>query len=302
MSQNSNFFKNNNTGIELPDFSGYNITRFWSFYKTNLASLQYAIRIRRSDSVGNFSYVFWDDLALISSDSFINNTTTKPSSGNTIATLEATGNDHYVQDWYCQITGHSVSGSTLKNIIIESSALTEKDSRISLKLLGTGGMEGTALTELGSATDFTVYMLVSSDTTGIKGVFSITGTTGGDNDNFSMYLDKNVSKRGAIYRASGVNYTADNLSAISDTDTHILTASVNRTSGDLDFYLDGVIQNNVSIANETINDVLMFFDRFVRDIPITGNANSVVIASEAHNATEVLELSTKLATQANITI
>lgn len=275
--------------VVLPDFLGYGITRFYSMFKTNLATQDHFARLKTVGGADKEGNVNFDGNGLFTNESIISGY------GNVTTNL--------FQDWrtlniYCQISGHSLTGSGASQKAIIGGNIYKVGINPAWICLGAGSggyTTATPLPELNSGESFTVFTVVRNLTSADLG--ATIGTSATDSNRFSINCDRRSQKRHTIVRTSGNNYFADLSAQIDNSDFRILATTVNGATKQFKSYLNGVLQNTGTFVGSYVNDRLFFGVDYSNTNPLNGDKLATVVSSVELNGTDVLAVSNKLKTQ-----
>lgn len=278
------------TGEVTPDYSGYNITRMYATFKSNIATTDNFATLKRPSSASNPQILF---------------------DGDGVPDFSSLmGNDWYYEKIMCQITGHYVdayvagSGASSQYAMAydATTGVEIKNGLTSYKFLGVtigDGASGTALSEFDSGNDFTVVSVVSCDTSNGNGtILSTIKFNTIDDDRFSMFCDRRTNKLASFIRASDVNYLADLDAQIDSSNSRVIASTFNATTGVLKTYENGVLQGDTeTVVGSFSNRALMFGAQRNNATTLTGDLQTVIVCDAELNASSVSSLTTLLKTQ-----
>lgn len=274
--------------VVLPDFSGYNVTRQFSLFKTNLATINTPIEMiqRSSGNIGDVSFDSNGDF-----------------SGNSLWSYNSTtigsnlGIDSDISKMYCQITGYETTFVDIGRRIIDSGAIVTKQGYPSFINPGTSAA-GNALTELDNGNDFTIIIASSSDTT-LSPCATLT-TSLNNSDRLTLFTDRRSVKRLSLIRANSTSNFVDLISQVDSSDLRVIAISVNGTSNTFQSFYNGVFQGSGSFSGTYTNDRFRLGTDFGSNSLLTGYISSVTICDTNLDATAVGALTTKIQTKLGI--
>lgn len=242
------------------DISGNNITRLYTTFKTQQATIDYACDIRGfvgATSQGGVYRVHFDKDCVVSPKSRVVNTS-NPTDVDTLQGLIDTGRDYYVVNMFCQITGHIVPfGNGQAVSLVKSSTINVRDTKPAYVFeditIGIG--QGNAISELNPANDWSVYVAAYSESaTGVQCIFSTRGTDVATDDRVVMYMGRAASALAGNYvNTSGTTHV---LNYISQQDNANLKKQIikHESGVDVEAVLDGVSQETLAITGTYTNE------------------------------------------------
>lgn len=293
MSKKKAMFIRNRGG--LPDYSGYNITRMYSLFKTSLSTINYAIKIEDEAGTPLVRYVFFDDNGEISMNSKVSVTTTIGSDSlQYFVDNDATG-DLSVIEWFCNITAHSVTTAG-GQLIIYDVALITNNGKVSITTKsGTGErFRGSALSEIAPANDWTISTVTSHGGSSRVILISTLKTTGGTQARFTIVADRLSSKDIVFYRNTGAtNYFLDYISQEDTFDQKRITVTYD-AANEMKGYYNSVIQDTTSIAGVYTNEFFIIGHDLNAAAPFQGQLQCVIVHDAILGATSVGNLDTLL--------
>lgn len=279
-------------GASLPDFTGYNLTRFYATFKSNIALLNNMGQLTRELTASETNIPF--------------DVSGNPDYSSIIAIDDTV--DWFYNYIYCQITGHSIDGNRTLSAADQwckgwdgaTQTNTEKNGKPSFKFktgntTATNGMKGTALPELNSGNSFSIVSVVSNEVANVNGAIVNTSLT--NLDRFSMFSDRRTNKNNSVLTGSGTSYAALNLLQHDVSTTKIQIVTVNGTTKEMRSYLDGVFQTSVTFAGTYVNDILRFGANLNNLTQLDGHKQMLGIADAVWSDADCLGITNELKTQ-----
>lgn len=284
-------------GFVLPDFSGFNLTRLYATFKTNIAVYNNMAELTRASSVGIPVNIPFDGFG-------------KPNY-NAVTSVDDTV-DWYYNKIFCQITGHSVNGDGSLSAsdqwckgwigTVQNNANSNNEASYYFKqgsLDANKAMYGTAITELNEGNDFSIVTVVSNVLSDNQAV--VLSTSLSSSSRFTTLNDNSISRRHSeIKNTSGNLYVALNAPNEDTVFSKILITTVNSATKTIKVYLDGTHQYTIIYAGTYVNDALKFGQKNVAQAQLSGHLQTVGVANVVWNQTDVTSLTNKLKTQIGI--
>lgn len=274
----------------FPDFTGYNMTRLFSFFKPAQATIDYAMIIY--DSVGARSlYVFFDNKNEISLNSPLSVTTTPTSEvlGDLVIgtiNIEATS-------VFCLISGLQLSKTTFGAYLVENGVLCTRSGRTCLRIPPStvGGFVGSALSELNNS--FTsLAKHYNANVIGFNWGSIIQAST----STFATYRHwrpKDDAASALFYRGGSTNYVINSIGTASDQSINTIGA-VNKNV-EMSYYENGSLLDTLAISgNLSNNSNFVIAKRYSESIGFNGDIQLVGISTDVFDATKANDFNTIL--------
>lgn len=282
--------------VSLPDFTGYNLTRFYATFKSNIATFNNMAEMTRGSGIGTAVNIPFSGV--------------DPSYSGIVAVDDTV--DWYASKILCQITGHAINGDVSLNDadqwcrgwIGATQTKTEKNGKASFKFktgntTTTAGMKGIAIPELDWGNSFSIVSVDSNEVAGsLSGVFNTTLTS---DNRFLIHSDRSANKRHATLvgtiAGTATAYLANNILQHDVSTTKIQITTVNAATNIMRVYLDGVFQSEVAFAGNYNNDILRFGANLNNIQQLDGHKQMVGIADAVWSDADCLGITNKLKTQ-----
>lgn len=276
----------------IPNFSGLNITRMYFPIKTDLATANNFASLKRFSSTDNPTVTFGTDNAPdFSSVGAFNWFYDKIMCQITAHEISAYNTGAAEADQFCKAYDAS-TGVVTKNGVAAYSFLGYYDGSAS------GGVQGTALSELASGNDFTITLIVSNNQALENPAGLSTSLTG--SERATVFCSRANDSAGFI-RASATNHTAV-LDAITNSgDARLLNFVVNGTTGLMEIYLNNTLQTDTGTYTGTYtNDVFRLGADNNQNFVLDGDIIGVIISNAALNSSQVSDLNGRINSRISI--
>lgn len=254
-------------GSDLPNYSGLNIAYHWSLFKTNLSTIDYAIKVRQTGSPVDATeyYVFFDDDGVISGSSKISTTTTP--GANDLDSLNTGSTNIGVTSWFCNITGTEVieQATTTSGIprIYTTGTIHSKNSKTSIRGFDTTRgcyAKGSAISELNDSNDFSISFascVTTSAGTERSGIFNTTSDNTAGASRFSAEINNTTSTIMTIVRnnaGSPTTFLNNYISQQNNTDVRHIIATHDTSALEVETFLSTTSQEVVTYTTGYDND------------------------------------------------
>lgn len=278
-------------------FAGLGLVRMFASKKTDVATIDYAVRIRTSDNVSDFYYVFWDSNDEIS-DSSIVSTTTTPGSETLLTrrTTEGIGKSWKITEIFCQISGLAVASGAANNYaeLFDSGTLNTKDGDVDFRFLGVNGLEGVAPSSMDSGNSWSIVARGYNSSSGSLGAI-YSSVNDSSTDRVNAFLDRRAAAVMGLYRNSTPTSYPTNYSATQDdSNTKNQIHVFDQVAMELTSYLDNVLQDTETVTGTYTNNSLKVGGQLVSSSPLTGGIQLLGISNTNWDATERTQAQTAL--------
>ena len=287
---------------DTPDLSGKDITRVYGLWKTNLATIDYAIQVHDTAGTPNVRYVFFDNNDKISLDSKVStNTTPTTDSLQDFIDDDMSGTVLYIRTLYCQVTGHALTSPSFLTLTAKiydtTNGLVEKNGTCGIEFLEASYIEGSAITEMDSGNDFTTYSVASIDSSqsGDIGIVMINVNSG--SSRYFVSLDKGTTKFISNYRnTAGTNFLTTYISQQTTEDQRRIAVTVDRTTDETKAYYNTTLQQTVTSLTGTFTN-----NTFRLGASLDGTSfkwkgifQMFIVCDESHSSSTVTDVDTEL--------
>ncbi len=293
------------SGFTIPDFSGFNITKMWTTFKSSEATVNHYARISRNglETAGNIMYAFYDQYAIPSMDGQVSSTTTEDED-TTLREWLLSGSlsdDYYIHSYYCQITGDEIehqSGSlTSAPYFVQNNNLKTRNLTPALKFQGIANsfLDRTALPELANGEDFTVITITQQSVgTNTYVILNTRTSTGGTNSRF-MHFNRGDNANAVLFRNTGsTSYVGTLLATNTSTDQRELINTA-ENAVELKTYLTGVLQDTDVITGDFDNQTFMVGSGPSGTFLFDGMYQGTIVCDAILDQTAITNIGVKLA-------